>query len=77
MLLWYSWTEDSNEETYSLCIFLQILFQLRQLFKARLEPAPQSNGVVRFFCDPTFWAKNVVNLGAYLGNLGNLGNFFL
>ncbi|XP_042370047.1 E3 ubiquitin-protein ligase TRIM33-like, partial [Plectropomus leopardus] len=40
-----------------------ILFQLRQLFKARLEPAPQANGVVRFFCDPTFWAKNVVNLG--------------
>uniref|UniRef100_A0A8D3BJ96 E3 ubiquitin-protein ligase TRIM33 n=1 Tax=Scophthalmus maximus TaxID=52904 RepID=A0A8D3BJ96_SCOMX len=40
-----------------------ILFQLHQLFKARLEPAPQANGVVRFFCDPTFWAKNVVNLG--------------
>lgn len=42
---------------------MKILFQLRQLFKARLEPAPQANGVVRFFCDPTFWAKNVVNLG--------------
>jgi len=39
------------------------MYQLRQVFKARLEPAPQSNGVVRFFCDPTFWAKNVVNLG--------------
>ncbi|TKS77158.1 E3 ubiquitin-protein ligase TRIM33 [Collichthys lucidus] len=36
---------------------------VRQLFKARMEPAPQANGVVRFFCDPTFWAKNVVNLG--------------
>ncbi|XP_056129020.1 E3 ubiquitin-protein ligase TRIM33 isoform X2 [Lampris incognitus] len=40
-----------------------ILFQLRQVLKARLEPAPQTNGAVRFFCDPTFWAKNVVNLG--------------
>ncbi len=31
--------------------------------KARVDPVPQSNGAVRFFCDPTFWAKNVVNLG--------------
>lgn len=47
----------------SLCLYVQILFQFRQLFKARLEPVPQANGVVRFYCDPTFWAKNVVNLG--------------
>ncbi|KAF0036718.1 hypothetical protein F2P81_012030 [Scophthalmus maximus] len=46
-----------------------ILFQLHQLFKARLEPAPQANGVVRFFCDPTFWAKNVVNLGPPQGRM--------
>lgn len=52
-----------NVLNVSLCLCVQILFQLRQLFKARLEPAPQANGVVRFYCDPTFWAKNVVNLG--------------
>ncbi|KAG8002875.1 E3 ubiquitin-protein ligase TRIM33 [Nibea albiflora] len=40
-----------------------LLYSKRLLFKARMEPAPQANGVVRFFCDPTFWAKNVVNLG--------------
>ena len=39
------------------------MFQLRYILKARLDPVPQANGAVRFFCDPTFWAKNVVNLG--------------
>lgn len=42
---------------------LQIIYQLRKVLKAGLEPVPQANGAVRFFCDPTFWAKNVVNLG--------------
>uniref|UniRef100_A0A4W5MV00 RING-type E3 ubiquitin transferase n=1 Tax=Hucho hucho TaxID=62062 RepID=A0A4W5MV00_9TELE len=40
-----------------------IIYQLRKVLKAGLEPVPQANGAVRFFCDPTFWAKNVVNLG--------------
>uniref|UniRef100_A0A4W5LXX9 RING-type E3 ubiquitin transferase n=1 Tax=Hucho hucho TaxID=62062 RepID=A0A4W5LXX9_9TELE len=40
-----------------------IIYQLRKVLKAGLEPVPQANGSVRFFCDPTFWAKNVVNLG--------------
>ncbi|XP_070824343.1 E3 ubiquitin-protein ligase TRIM33 isoform X3 [Chaetodon trifascialis] len=57
------WAITAGSSTALLYSKRLILFQLRQLFKARLEPAPQANGVVRFFCDPTFWAKNVVNLG--------------
>ncbi|XP_067447634.1 E3 ubiquitin-protein ligase TRIM33 isoform X2 [Thunnus thynnus] len=57
------WAITTGSSTALLYSKRPILFQLRQLFKARLEPAPQANGVVRFFCDPTFWAKNVVNLG--------------
>uniref|UniRef100_A0A4W6BWY9 E3 ubiquitin-protein ligase TRIM33 n=1 Tax=Lates calcarifer TaxID=8187 RepID=A0A4W6BWY9_LATCA len=57
------WATTTGSSTALLYSKRLILFQLRQLFKARLEPAPQANGVVRFFCDPTFWAKNVVNLG--------------
>ncbi|XP_071331485.1 E3 ubiquitin-protein ligase TRIM33 isoform X4 [Trachinotus anak] len=57
------WAITTGSSTALLYSKRLILFQLRQLFKARLEPAPQANGVVRFFCDPTFWAKNVVNLG--------------
>ncbi|KAM9855842.1 E3 ubiquitin-protein ligase TRIM33 isoform 1-T1 [Aulostomus maculatus] len=57
------WAISTGSSTALLYSKRPILFQLRQLFKARLEPAPQANGVVRFFCDPTFWAKNVVNLG--------------
>uniref|UniRef100_A0A6Q2ZD54 RING-type E3 ubiquitin transferase n=1 Tax=Esox lucius TaxID=8010 RepID=A0A6Q2ZD54_ESOLU len=40
-----------------------IIYQLRKVIKAGVDPVPQANGAVRFFCDPTFWAKNVVNLG--------------
>ncbi|XP_068187556.1 E3 ubiquitin-protein ligase TRIM33 isoform X2 [Antennarius striatus] len=57
------WAINTGSSTALLYSKRLILFQLRQLFKARLEPAPQANGVVRFFCDPTFWAKNVTNLG--------------
>ncbi|KAM3617217.1 uncharacterized protein V6R79_003459 [Siganus canaliculatus] len=57
------WAITTGSSTALLYSKRLILFQLRQLFKARLEPAPQANGVIRFFCDPTFWAKNVVNLG--------------
>lgn len=51
---------------FLLSVFHQILYQLQKLFKARLEPVPQANGVVHFYCDPTFWAKNVSNLGERL-----------
>ncbi|XP_051915678.1 E3 ubiquitin-protein ligase TRIM33 isoform X2 [Hippocampus zosterae] len=57
------WAISTGSSTALLYSKRPILFQLRQLFKARLEPVPLSNGEVRFFCDPTFWAKNVVNLG--------------
>uniref|UniRef100_A0A7N8Y3B4 E3 ubiquitin-protein ligase TRIM33 n=1 Tax=Mastacembelus armatus TaxID=205130 RepID=A0A7N8Y3B4_9TELE len=57
------WAITTGSSTALLYSKRLILYQLRQLFKARLEPVPQANGVVRFFCDPTFWAKNVVNLG--------------
>uniref|UniRef100_A0A3Q1FZU5 E3 ubiquitin-protein ligase TRIM33 n=1 Tax=Acanthochromis polyacanthus TaxID=80966 RepID=A0A3Q1FZU5_9TELE len=57
------WAISTGSSTALLYSKRLILFQLRQLFKARLEPAPQANAAVRFFCDPTFWAKNVVNLG--------------
>ncbi|KAL0605150.1 E3 ubiquitin-protein ligase TRIM33, partial [Plecturocebus cupreus] len=36
---------------------------LRHILKARCDPVPAANGAIRFHCDPTFWAKNVVNLG--------------
>lgn len=42
---------------------LKITFQLRHILKARCDPVPAANGAIRFHCDPTFWAKNVVNLG--------------
>uniref|UniRef100_A0A3P8V0V2 E3 ubiquitin-protein ligase TRIM33 n=1 Tax=Cynoglossus semilaevis TaxID=244447 RepID=A0A3P8V0V2_CYNSE len=57
------WAITTGSSTALLYSKRLILFQLRQLFKARLEAAPQANGGVRFFCDPTFWAKNVANLG--------------
>uniref|UniRef100_A0A668AT66 RING-type E3 ubiquitin transferase n=1 Tax=Myripristis murdjan TaxID=586833 RepID=A0A668AT66_9TELE len=57
------WAITTGSSTALLYSKRLILFQLRQVFKARLEPVPQANGAVRFFCDPTFWAKNVVNLG--------------
>ncbi|KAM4611067.1 E3 ubiquitin-protein ligase TRIM33 isoform 2-T2 [Polymixia lowei] len=57
------WAITAGSSTALLYSKRLILFQLRQVLKARLEPAPQANGAVRFFCDPTFWAKNVVNLG--------------
>ncbi|KAM9343991.1 LOW QUALITY PROTEIN: E3 ubiquitin-protein ligase TRIM33 [Pholidichthys leucotaenia] len=57
------WAITTGSSTALLYSKRLILYQLRHLFKARLEPAPQANGVIRFFCDPTFWAKNVVNLG--------------
>uniref|UniRef100_A0A8C4H678 E3 ubiquitin-protein ligase TRIM33 n=1 Tax=Dicentrarchus labrax TaxID=13489 RepID=A0A8C4H678_DICLA len=57
------WAITTGSSTALLYSKRLILYQLHQLFKARIEPAPQANGVVRFFCDPTFWAKNVVNLG--------------
>lgn len=57
--VWYC----CNPLYFCVCFFLKILYQLQKLFKARLEPVPQANGVVHFYCDPTFWAKNVSNLG--------------
>ncbi|XP_057711583.1 E3 ubiquitin-protein ligase TRIM33 isoform X2 [Corythoichthys intestinalis] len=60
------WAISTGRSTALLYSKRPILYQLRQLFKARLEPVPMSNGEVRFFCDPTFWAKNVVNLGNLL-----------
>ncbi|XP_028308227.1 E3 ubiquitin-protein ligase TRIM33 isoform X3 [Gouania willdenowi] len=63
VLKFCQWAITTGSSTALLFSKRLILFQLRQLFKARLEPAPQANGVVRFYCDPTFWAKNVVNLG--------------
>jgi hypothetical protein len=44
----------------------KITFQLRHILKARCDPVPAANGAIRFHCDPTFWAKNVVNLGEKL-----------
>lgn len=44
----------------------QITFQLRHILRARCDPVPAANGGMRFHCDPTFWAKNVVNLGKAL-----------
>lgn len=63
VLKFCQWAISTGSSTALLYSKRLILFQLKQLFKARLEPAPLANGVVRFFCDPTFWAKNVVNLG--------------
>ncbi|KAK0134229.1 E3 ubiquitin-protein ligase TRIM33 [Merluccius polli] len=57
------WAINTGSSTALLYSKRLILFQLRQVLKARMEPVPQANGSVRFFCDPTFWAKNVVNLG--------------
>ncbi|XP_076133447.1 E3 ubiquitin-protein ligase TRIM33 isoform X2 [Alosa pseudoharengus] len=57
------WALTNGSSTALLYSKRLITFQLRYILKARLDPAPQANGAVRFFCDPTFWAKNVVNLG--------------
>eukprot|EP00061_Rhincodon_typus_P019040 g48476.t1 len=49
---------------HSACwVVLAITFQLRHILRARCDPVPAANGGMRFHCDPTFWAKNVVNLG--------------
>ncbi|XP_063741497.1 E3 ubiquitin-protein ligase TRIM33 isoform X2 [Eleginops maclovinus] len=63
VLSFCQWAIGTGSSTALLYSKRLMLYQLRQQYKARLEPVPQANGVVRFFCDPTFWAKNVVNLG--------------
>uniref|UniRef100_A0A8C9SRI5 E3 ubiquitin-protein ligase TRIM33 n=1 Tax=Scleropages formosus TaxID=113540 RepID=A0A8C9SRI5_SCLFO len=57
------WAISNGSSTALLYSKRLITYQLRYILKARLDPVPQANGAVRFFCDPTFWAKNVVNLG--------------
>ncbi|XP_037102342.1 E3 ubiquitin-protein ligase TRIM33 isoform X3 [Syngnathus acus] len=57
------WAISNGSSTALLYSKRPILYQLRNLYKAKLDPVPVSNREVRFFCDPTFWAKNVVNLG--------------
>ncbi|XP_015197734.2 E3 ubiquitin-protein ligase TRIM33 isoform X2 [Lepisosteus oculatus] len=58
-----NWAIGSGSSTALLYSKRLITFQLRHILKARCDPVPPANGAVRFFCDPTFWAKNVVNLG--------------
>ncbi|KQL51958.1 E3 ubiquitin-protein ligase TRIM33 [Amazona aestiva] len=54
---------EINKKGKSLLQHLEITFQLRHILKARCDPVPAANGAIRFHCDPTFWAKNLVNLG--------------
>uniref|UniRef100_A0A674P999 RING-type E3 ubiquitin transferase n=1 Tax=Takifugu rubripes TaxID=31033 RepID=A0A674P999_TAKRU len=63
VLTFCNWAITNGSSTALLYSKRLILYQLHKLFKARLEPVPQANGVVHFYCDPTFWAKNVSNLG--------------
>ncbi|XP_077079736.1 E3 ubiquitin-protein ligase TRIM33 isoform X2 [Siphateles boraxobius] len=58
-----NWAISNGSSTALLYSKRLITYQLRFIMKARVDPVPQNNGAVRFFCDPTFWAKNVVNLG--------------
>ncbi|XP_026124872.1 E3 ubiquitin-protein ligase TRIM33 isoform X2 [Carassius auratus] len=58
-----NWAISNGSSTALLYSKRLITYQLHFIMKARVDPVPQSNGAVRFFCDPTFWAKNVVNLG--------------
>ncbi|CAF91993.1 unnamed protein product, partial [Tetraodon nigroviridis] len=62
VLTFCNWAITNGSSTALLYSKRLILYQLQKLFKARLEPVPQANGVVHFYCDPTFWAKNVSNL---------------
>ncbi|KAB5567220.1 hypothetical protein PHYPO_G00230290 [Pangasianodon hypophthalmus] len=57
------WAISNGSSTALLYSKRLITYQLRFMLKARVDPVPHANGAVRFFCDPTFWAKNVVNLG--------------
>ncbi|XP_067907143.1 transcription intermediary factor 1-alpha-like isoform X3 [Heterodontus francisci] len=41
-----------------------ITFQLRYILRARCDASPVATSSVRFHCDPTFWARNVLNLGS-------------
>ncbi|XP_039625322.1 transcription intermediary factor 1-alpha isoform X2 [Polypterus senegalus] len=41
-----------------------IMFQLHYLLRAKCDPSLITNSTIHFHCDPTFWAKNVVNLGS-------------
>ncbi|XP_041655180.1 E3 ubiquitin-protein ligase TRIM33 isoform X2 [Cheilinus undulatus] len=59
-----NWAISTGSHTALLYSKRLILYQLHQRLQAGLEPAPKANGTVRFLCDPTFWAKNVVNLGS-------------
>ncbi|XP_078273109.1 transcription intermediary factor 1-alpha-like isoform X2 [Rhinoraja longicauda] len=43
-----------------------ITFQLRYILRARCDATPVAASSVRFHCDPTFWAKNVLNLGSLI-----------
>ncbi|KAM9320669.1 E3 ubiquitin-protein ligase TRIM33 isoform 1-T1 [Gastrophryne carolinensis] len=58
-----NWALQSGSSTALLYSKRLITFQLRHILKARCDPVPAANGAIRFHCDPTFWAKNVVNLG--------------
>ncbi|XP_068125800.1 E3 ubiquitin-protein ligase TRIM33 isoform X2 [Hyperolius riggenbachi] len=63
VLTFTNWAIQSGSSTALLYSKRLITFQLRHILKARCDPVPAANGAVRFHCDPTFWAKNVVNLG--------------
>uniref|UniRef100_A0A8D2LBA9 Tripartite motif containing 33 n=1 Tax=Varanus komodoensis TaxID=61221 RepID=A0A8D2LBA9_VARKO len=58
-----NWAIASGSSTALLYSKRLITFQLRHILKARCDPVPAANGAIRFHCDPTFWAKNVANLG--------------
>ena len=42
---------------------VQITYQLRNVLRVRCDPAPVTSSGIRFHCDPSYWAKNVINLG--------------
>ncbi|XP_066500215.1 E3 ubiquitin-protein ligase TRIM33 isoform X2 [Hoplias malabaricus] len=57
------WAISNGSSTALLYSKRLITYQLRHILKVPLDPIPPANGAVHFFCDPNFWAKNVVNLG--------------
>uniref|UniRef100_A0A8C4WZ22 Tripartite motif containing 33 n=1 Tax=Eptatretus burgeri TaxID=7764 RepID=A0A8C4WZ22_EPTBU len=60
------WAVSGGNSTALLYSKRLITYQLRNVLRVRCDPAPVTSSGIRFHCDPSYWAKNVINLGTLL-----------
>ncbi|XP_064145745.1 transcription intermediary factor 1-alpha isoform X5 [Loxodonta africana] len=58
------WAVSSGSSTALLYSKRLITYRLRHLLRARCDASPATNNTIQFYCDPSFWAQNIINLGS-------------